>query len=111
MKVPRRAAVARHRRKYRRGLAPGYPQVVQIKQGDIDTLIARGAAELKKRKKWLGAEQLRIRPFRKVRTGQPRSGDPIYAYQATLPTSVLVDGATTYFVSLVTAAASKTAAR
>ena len=28
-------------------------------------------------------------------------GDPIYAYQATLPTSVLVDGATSYYVSLV----------
>lgn len=28
-------------------------------------------------------------------------GDPIYAYQATLPTSVLIDGATTYYLSLV----------
>jgi hypothetical protein len=28
-------------------------------------------------------------------------GDPIYSYQATLPSSVLVDGATTYYLSLV----------
>jgi hypothetical protein len=28
-------------------------------------------------------------------------GDLIYSYQATLPTSVLVDGATTYYLSLV----------
>jgi hypothetical protein len=38
---------------------------------------------------------------RKATTLHDNLGDPIFAYQATLPTSVLIDGATTNYVSLV----------